>query len=577
MAGSGAGRVADRFAARNPVTTLAQSTPLPQLPPRALRARYRRAMVFFTTVALQVLWWDVLLARLGLRRLVRRSAGRRYGRIARGYRKLAVSLGGVWIKVGQFLSARVDVLPEYITHELAELQDEVPPEPSPQILATVEADFSQGEVARFTWFDPQPLASASLGQVHRARLPSGEQVVVKVQRAGIEQILAVDLRALGRVVTWLGRVEGIRRRVNLAALLGEFNKTLWAELDYVAEAENARRFGRMFAKNPKVRIPRVHPSHSTRRVLTLEDVYFIKITDYAAIEAAGISRAEVAQRLFKTYLTQIFRKGFFHADPHPGNLFVQPGDEGEWRLVFVDFGMVGRLSAQAKQGLRDMAVAVGARDVDRLLRAYQTLGVLLPGADLARLRQAEAAVFERFWGRSMRELTAIQPRELREFSHQFRDLMYELPFQVPSDLMFLGRCVAILSGMCTGLHPEFNLFQSLAPFAQQLLQEEQGEWQERIVGWLQEQGRLLSTMPGKLDAVVGMAERGDLLVTARADPSLDRSLRRLARAINRLVAAVIFAALVLAGAQLYLSGERAAGLIGVGLGLLAAFWVLRGE
>src|SRR3972149_6126453 len=180
---------------------------------------------------------------------------------------------------------------------------------------------------------------------------------------------------------------------------------------------------------PAVHIPKVPLSPPTRRVLTLEDVYFIKITDYPAIEAAGVPRAEVAQRLFKTYLTQIFRRGFFHADPHPGNLFVAPRGGQAGRLVFVDFGLVGRLNAKAMQGLREMAVAVGARDVDRLLRAYQNLGVILPVADLGRLRQAEAALFERLWGRSMRELAAIHPREMREFSHEFRDLLYELPFQ----------------------------------------------------------------------------------------------------------------------------------------------------
>jgi predicted unusual protein kinase regulating ubiquinone biosynthesis (AarF/ABC1/UbiB family) len=311
-------------------------------------------------------------------------------------------------------------------------------------------------------------------------------------------------------------------------------------------------------------------------VLTLEDVYFIKITDYPAIEAAGVSRAEVAQRLFKTYLTQIFRRGFFHADPHPGNLFVEPRGAQGWRLVFVDFGMVGRLNAQAMQGLRELAVAVGARDVDRLLRAYQTLGMILPGAELGRLRQAEEALFERLWGRSMRELAAIQPREMREFSHQFRDLLYELPFQVPTDLIFLGRCVAILSGMCTGLNPDFNLFQELAPFAQTLLAEEQGEWPQRLLDWLEGQSRLLGGLPGRLDSVLVKAERGDLLVTARADPALDRSLTRLTRAINRLVSAVIFGALLLAGAQLYLNGQRLPGIIGLALAALAAIWTLRG-
>ena len=245
-------------------------------------------------------------------------------------------------------------------------------------------------------------------------------------------------------------------------------------------------------------------------------------------------------------------------------------------MVFVDFGMVGRLDARAKQGLRELAVAIGARDADRLLRAYQTLGMILPGADLGRLRQAEEALFERLWGRSMRELAAIHPREMREFSHQFRDLLYELPFQVPTDLIFLGRCVSILSGMCTGLNPDFNLFQELAPFAQQLLAEEQGEWQERLLGWIQAQGRPLATLPGRLDSLLEKAEPGDLLVTARADPSLDRSLTRLTRAINRLVTAVIFGALLLAGAQLYLNGQPRLGAIGLGLAVLAAIWTLRG-
>jgi predicted unusual protein kinase regulating ubiquinone biosynthesis (AarF/ABC1/UbiB family) len=237
---------------------------------------------------------------------------------------------------------------------------------------------------------------------------------------------------------------------------------------------------------------------------------------------------------------------------------------------------VGRLNAQAMQGLRELAVAVGARDVDRLLRAYQTLGMILPGADLGRLRQAEEALFERLWGRSMRELAAIQPREMREFSHQFRDLLYELPFQVPTDLIFLGRCVAILSGMCTGLNPDFNLFQELAPFAQTLLAEEQGEWPQRLLDWLEGQSRLLGGLPGRLDSVLEKAERGDLLVTARADPALDRSLARLTRAINRLVAAVIFGALLLAGAQLYLNGQLLFGAIGLALAVLAALWTLRG-
>ncbi len=545
------------------------------LDPR-LRARHRRVLRFFAAVLLNIVLWDVVLRRIGLRSVSRRSAPRRYHRAAQRYRALAVELGGVWIKMGQFMSARVDVLPEDITSELAGLQDEVAPEPVEALRQVVEAEFGAPLEEVFNWFDPAPLASASLGQVHRAGLPSGETVVVKVQRPAIHDLIRVDLRALWTVITWLKRYRPLSRRADLDALYQEFSRTLWEEVDYLAEAENARRFAAMFAEDASVRIPAVHASHTTARVLTLEDVYFIKITDYEIFEAAGVDRGQVAERLFRTYLKQIFLEGFFHADPHPGNLFVEPLGEGQWRLVFVDFGMVGHLTPEAMAGLRDLAIAVGARDLDRLMRAYQRLGVLLPGADLARIRQAEQAAFERLWGLGMRDLVRAHPREMRQLAYQFRDLVYEMPFQIPTDLIFLGRCLAILSGMCTGLDPEFNVFRGLSPFAQRLLEAERGEGWEALLDWLIEQGEMLIRMPARMDAALRKIERGDLEVRARPSIELERRLRRLTQAVDRLVGAVVFSALLLFGALLYTSGER---LIGGGALLLAfsllTVWMLR--
>ncbi|HSR48756.1 MAG TPA: AarF/UbiB family protein [Anaerolineales bacterium] len=548
---------------------------LPEPSRAALRLRYWRAMLFAARAALAIAWWDILLRRIGLRALARRTAPDRYTRIARRYRDLAVSLGGLWIKVGQFLSARVDVLPVFITDELAGLQDEVPTEPPEHMLAVVEAEFGRPVGEIFAWFDREALASASLGQVHRARLFDGRAVVVKVQRPGIVAIIRVDLTALRGILGWLKRYRAITRRADLDSLFAEFSRTLWAELDYPVEAENARTFGRMFAEDPHVRVPAVYAEQTTGKVLTLEDVYFIKITDYAGIEAAGVDRAEVARRLFNTYLRQIFIEGFFHADPHPGNLFVQPPDgETGWRLVFVDFGMVGRLTPQAKQGLRDMAIGVGAQDLDRLMRAYQELGVLLPSADVDRLREATRALFDRLWGRSMRDLIDTHPREMREFAIQFRDLLYEMPFQVPSDLIFLGRCLAILSGMCTGLNPAFNVFEGLAPFARAMLQEEGGDWLDRILDWLTTNGRVIISLPGRLDAVLNDVKAGRLTVTTRPDPALERRLDRLTGAVNRLVAAVVFAALLLAATLLHADGELALSVAALALALVAILVVL---
>jgi predicted unusual protein kinase regulating ubiquinone biosynthesis (AarF/ABC1/UbiB family) len=547
-----------------------RSTPRPSS--LRLRGRYWRVLRLFFRILLSIAYWDILLRRIGLASLARRTAPSRYRRAAVRFRVLASDLGGLWIKVGQFLSARVDVLPEAVTSELAQLQDEVNPETLETMQQMVEAELGMPITSAYAWFDPAPLASASLGQVHRARLPDGAAVVVKVQRPGIHDLIDIDLRALRTVVGWLKRYRAIARRADLDALLAEFSRTLWDEVDYLKEAENARRFATMFAEDETVRIPRVYESQSTRRVLTLEDVYNIKITDYASIEAAGIDRAAVADRLFRTYLRQIFVEGFFHADPHPGNLFVQPTD-GDWRLTFVDFGMVGRLTAEAKGGLRELAIGIGTRDPDRLIRAYQQLGMLLPGADLDRIRQAEKAVLAQIWGKSMRDLVRAHPAQMREFTREFRDLIYEMPFQVPSDLLFLGRCLGILSGMCTGLDPDFNLFQGLAPFARSLLEEEGRPGWETALDWLLEQAQLLASLPRRIDATLSRIERGELEVRASASSELEAQLRSLTWAVERLVGAVIFGVLVMVSVLLYGAGRPgvSGGVLALALVLLLAY------
>jgi len=541
---------------------------------RQYRGRYFRVLRFFAGLILNFIWWDLTLRRIGFRSLAVRTAPGRYRRAAERFRALATQLGGVWIKVGQFLSARLDVLPEAVTSELANLQDEVAPEPLDTMLQVLAEAFGASQKELFDWFDPAPLASASLGQVHQARLPGGETVVVKIQRPNIHKLIQVDLAALRRVIGWLKRYRPITRRVDLDALFAEFSRTLWEEVDYLAEAENARRFMAMYADNPEVRIPHVYENLTTKRVLTLEDVYFIKITDYTAIDQAHIEREEVADRLFRTYLQQIFIEGFFHADPHPGNLFVEPLETGGWRLVFVDFGMVGEVTPGLKRGLSDLVIAVGTRDPDRMMSAYQGMGVILPGADLERLHQAETALFNSLWGKSMRDLIQTHPQEMRRFASEFRDLLYEMPFQLPANLLFLGRCVAILSGMCTGLDPEFNLFEGLGPFAEQLLADEGGDWLGEILKILAEQGRSLLTLPARLDTALTRLENEELTLNVRAAPELEHQLSILTSAIRSLVATGFFAALLIAGSLLYTSGEHVGGWTCFALALVTFLWAL---
>ena len=567
-----------------------------------IQNRYRRIVLFFARILISVGFWDLLLPRVGLRSLSQRTRPERYRRSAAAFRTLAIQMGGVLIKVGQFLSTRVDVLPVEVTGELAGLQDEVPPAPFEEIRRVAEAEFGMPLSEKFAEFQAVPLAAASLGQAHRARIlrqpelsfgnQNGEQkngllnVVVKIQRPRIEEIIAVDLRALRTVGGWLARYRPISRRADVPALLDEFTRILYEEIDYVAEGRNAEAFAANFKDQPGVRVPGVVWTHTTKRALTLEDVWAIKITDYEAITAAGIDRGEVASRLLDVYLKQIFEDGFFHADPHAGNLFVNPLDgagaaEGSasrpWQLTFVDFGMVGRVPPRLREGLRQLLIGVGTQNAAEVVKSYQTMGVLLPTADLALLEKAEARIFERFWGKSMSELTRINPADVREFTSEFRGLIYSLPFQIPQNLIFLGRAVGILSGMCTGLNPSFNLFDHLAPYARKLIADEAraagGNWLEELLVL----GRSLLSVPRKMDAMLEKMERGEIAVRA---PEVSQQVSRLEGALRQIAAGVVFAALLLGGIQLYLAGRTPFAevlLAGAGLSLLWALLAGRGK
>lgn len=532
-----------------------------------IRNRYRRIVWFFAGILSKIIFCDLLLPRIGLRSWAQRTRPARLHRIASAYRHLAVEMGGVLIKVGQFLSARVDVLPPEITEELAGLQDEVPPVSFSTIQQVAEAGFGCPLSEKFSEFEPEPLAAASLGQVHRARLKVGTSlndenphsrlpvdVVVKIQRPQIEQIIQTDLAALQTVGRWLQRYKPIRHRADVPALLSEFSETLYKEIDYLNEGRNAETFQVNFTGYAGVQVPRVVWSHTTRTTLTLEDVSGIKITDYQAITEAGISRSEVATRLLDTYLKQIFEDGFFHADPHPGNLFVHTFNGGqEWTLTFVDFGMTGQLPARVHQGLREMLIGVGTQDAHRVVQSYHMLGLLLPGADTDLLEKASAEVFDRYWGKSMTELSKVDVTEIHEFAHEFRDLLYDLPFQVPRDLLYLARTVGILSGMCTGLDPDFNLWDHLAPFAKQLVAQEVKEGGGR---WLDEIGnivRLAVGVPRKLDAVLTKIERGQLVVHS---PDIARQLSKIERSQRQLPWAFLCGTFFLSGAIFYIAGSQ---------------------
>ncbi len=548
-----------------------------------LKSRYRRILRFFTAVMFRVVWWDVVLPRIGLRGLSVRTRPRRLRKIAVSFRGLAVRQGGVLIKVGQFLSARLDVMPREVTSELADLQDEVGAESFEDIRRVIEEEFGEPLENRFAEFDPVPVASASIGQVHSARTCRTDQhgtpcppVVVKVQRPRIQQIVEADLAAIRVAGGWLQRMESIRRHVHLPALIDEFSRTLFEEIDYVQEGKNAERFAANFKGQDEVRVPGVVWSHTTRRVLTLQDVGAIKITDYAAIEAAGIDRGKVANRLLDIYLKQVFEDGFFHADPHPGNLFVlrDPLAPGGWRLVFVDFGMTGTLPPDTFEALREVLVSVGTRDAARLVSAFKKLRILLPGADLELVERAGERVFDTVWGRSTRDMMQMTVAEASAFADEFGDLLYQMPFQVPENLILLGRCVSILSGIASGLDPDFNVWNGLAPYARKLVEADGRGRVGSILKEISGIARVLAGLPRRTESFISRAEQGKLEVRM---PELKHHVARLERGVRKLAGSIIFSAGLVACTALYLGGRTDAAVVVGAVEVLLLGWILLGR
>jgi predicted unusual protein kinase regulating ubiquinone biosynthesis (AarF/ABC1/UbiB family) len=551
------------------------------------RGRYFRITWFFFRILLSVIWWEVVLPRIGFRRRVEKTRAERLRKIAASFRKTAIRMGGVMIKVGQFLSARLDVLPREITDELTGLQDEVAPEKFDDIREIVEAEFGVRLEERFTDVSETPMASASIGQVHCAHLCVKDEqgvpcpsVVVKVQRPHIHEIVDVDLDAIRTVGRWLMRWKTIKKHVNIPGLIEEFSRTTYEEMDYLHEGKNAEVFAENFKDDPKIRVPKIIWSHTTGRVLTLEDVSSIKITDYAAIEVAGIDRAEVADRLVDTYFTQIFEDGFFHADPHPGNLFVlptpTPDDPKAFVLTFIDFGMTGTLQKDVFTGLREILLAVGTQDSKRMIRAFQTMDLLLPNADLDLLERATRRVFERFWGKPTREMMNIKNDEAQDFYEEFGSLMYDMPFQIPNNLIMFGRCMGILSGMASGLNPDFNLFSRLTPYIGKLVDVEKGASGTFKVVWdeILNIGKVLLAFPQKADSLLNRIESGKVEVKT---PELTNRMTRLERSVRKAAEAIVFGVFLLGGVQLYLGGQMPLAYGFGGAALFTLLWLLLGK
>ena len=485
----------------------------------------------------------------------------RQRRRARWLTQEFLGLGSAFIKLGQLLSARPDVLPADLVEQLATLQDRVPAFPFAVVQDLLEQELGE-RCAEIIDLESEPLGSASLAQVHRASLRSGRQVVLKVQRPGLERTFRLDLEVMQQVAAAVQRHPRWGRGRDWIGIAQECRRVLLRELDFRLEAEHAARFRQQFLDDPGIRIPAVVWELSTRRVLCLDYVPGIKITDRQALMEAGIVPAAVAEKGAASYLQQLVRFGFFHADPHPGNLAVA----SDGALIYYDFGMMGQLSSRLRGRLGSMVRAAAGRDAAGLVKELQLAGVIAPGVDPGPVRRLVRVMLEE----------ALTPpfsaNVLERLSGDLYDLVYGQPFRLPPELIFVMRALSTFEGVGRSLDSGFSLVSIARPYLLPLMTSSGGggsgsgsgsgsgvsanDLFNEISRQAAEVGSRALGIPKRLDDSLARIEQGDLQVQIRAGET-DRLLRRLALAQQAAGQSMLLAGLAVAAALLAVSARPA--------------------
>jgi predicted unusual protein kinase regulating ubiquinone biosynthesis (AarF/ABC1/UbiB family) len=429
------------------------------------------------------------------------------------FRETALKSGVLMIKLGQFLSSRVDLLPERAIAVLSSLQDEVPPIAFAQVVEMIESELGRPIEDVFSILERKCTAAASLGQVHKAVLAStGEQVAIKIQRPNCDELVRLDLCTLKFVMWLVSRFVNMNNFIDLMGVYEEFEHTVYEELDYVREAANAKRFKEMFKDDPTIYIPHVYEEYTSRRMLVLEWIDGIKVSDYAGLDAAGVDRLEVAKRTVHAYFYQFFEVGFFHADPHPGNILVKRSMGEGPVIALVDFGMVGTLTREMKRLMKDVFMAFITRDARSLVNALARLGFIGEGANIATIERVTSLLIERYHGMTLAEMRELDiPAMVREIGH----LLYGQPVRVPARFAATSRAVGTLIGVSTGLAPEFNFTEAAGVYARKFLGLEadgMGQTAQQLFGQLLATGRTLMTLPSSLEQLMSRLDSGQIEV-----------------------------------------------------------------
>jgi predicted unusual protein kinase regulating ubiquinone biosynthesis (AarF/ABC1/UbiB family) len=506
---------------------------------------------------LTTLWWDGRSWSYPGGKTAERQALRQR-RLARWLTGQFLDLGSAFIKVGQLLSARPDVLPAEVVEELASLQDRVPAFPFPVVESILEQELGQRRLEIID-LEVDPLGSASLAQVHRASLRSGRQVVFKVQRPGLEHLFRLDLEVLQQVASAVQRHPRWGQGRDWIAIAKECRRVLLRELDFRLEAQHAARFRQQFLDDPGIRIPAVVWELSSRRVLCLDYVPGIKINDRQALIQAGVEPATVAEKGAASYLQQLVRFGFFHADPHPGNLAVAP----DGALIYYDFGMMGQLSERLRSRLGRMVRAAATRDATSLVEELQQAGVIATGIDPGPVRRLVRLMLNE----------ALTPpfssNIIEKLSGDLYDLVYGQPFRLPAELIFVMRALSTFEGVGRSLDPGFSLMAIARPYLLPLMTSS-GPGPNDLLGEITRQaadvGSRALGIPRRLDESLSRIEQGDLQVQIRAGET-DRLLRRLALAQQSAGQSFLLGGLAVAASLLAASSRPALTAVPLVLGL----------
>lgn len=481
------------------------------------------------------LWWD--------RQIARQSAHHR-NRRAQWLVGTLLDLGPTFIKIGQSLSTRADLLPLEYVKALGQLQDRVPEFDSSQAIAIIESELGYPLHVLYREFDSTPIAAASLGQVHRARLHTGEEVVVKVQRPGLEQLFAMDFQIVGRLVRWIDRIVPTARHYDILAIHEEFSEILNREIDYVQEAMNADRFRHNFADHDLIVVPKIYPKYTTKRVLTMEYVPGIKVNDRQGLLAIGIDPREINHLGICSYLKQLLQDGFFQADPHPGNMAVSH----DGKLIFYDFGMMAEVQPINRNQMVQTFFAVLKKDTDQVVQTLVDMGLVEPMADMTPVKRIVGVLVERF---------ADKPVEIQAFK-SVRNELYAVfeqqPFRLPARMTFIIKALTTLDGVARDLDPNYNLLAAAKPFVKSLAtipakQGGLGELARQAKGYLAYRMTKPNPTQTAIERLEARLEQGELQIQVRSIEQ-ERALKKLNLSLRALLYACISGFAALTGAIL---------------------------